>query len=69
LGLGSCWAQIRDRQHDNESTAESYIQSLLGLPEHIKVECVLGIGHPAEEKLPVPDDKLQRDKIKYNQWN
>ena len=68
LGLGSCWAQIRDRQHDNEITAEGYIRDLLGLPEHIKVECVLGIGHPAEEKQPVPADKLQHDKIKYNKW-
>jgi nitroreductase len=69
LGLGSCWAQIRERQHDSVITAEGYIQELLGLPEQIKVECVLGIGHPAEEKQPVPVDKLQREKIKYNQWN
>ena len=69
LGLGSCWAQIRERQHDSVITAEGYIQELLGLPAHIKVECVLGIGHPAEEKQPVPVDKLQREKIKYNQWN
>jgi nitroreductase len=68
LGLGSCWAQIRDRRHDNEATAETYIQELLGLPEQIKVECILGIGHPAEEKQPIPADKLQRDKIRYNHW-
>lgn len=41
---------MRNRQHDHEVTAETYIQELLGLPEHIKVECVLGIGRPAEEK-------------------
>ena len=68
LGLGSCWAQIRDRQHGSVLTAEGYMQELLGLPEHIKVECVLGIGHPDEEKLPVPAEKLQRNKIRYNQW-
>lgn len=68
LGLGSCWAQIRDRLHDHEVTAETYIQELLGLPEQIKVECILGIGHPAEEKQAVPADKLQRDKIRYNRW-
>lgn len=66
LGLGSCWAQIRDRQHDTGISAESYIQNLLCLPEHIKVECILGIGHPAEEKKSVPLGNLQRDKIKYN---
>ena len=68
LGLGSCWAQMRNRQHDNEKTAETYLQELLGLPEKIKVECVLGVGHPAEEKLPMAAGKLQRDKIKYNRW-
>lgn len=68
LGLGSCWAQIRERRHDQEVTADTYIRKLLGLPEHLKVECVLGIGHPAEEKQPVPAGSLQRDKIKYNRW-
>jgi nitroreductase len=64
LGLGSCWAQIRDRQHDYEKTAETYIQELLGLPDQTRVECILGIGHPAEEKTPVATDKLQYDKVK-----
>ena len=68
LDLGSCWAQIRKREHNNNKSAEAFIQGLLGLPEHIKVECIVGIGHPAEEKLPVSVDKLQRAKIKYNQW-
>ena len=68
LGLGSCWAQIRKRQHNAEQSAESYVQRLLGLPEQLKVEAILGIGHPAEMKNPVPSDKLQRDKIRYNRW-
>ncbi|MFA7404583.1 MAG: nitroreductase family protein [Pelobacteraceae bacterium] len=66
LGLGSCWAQMRSRQHDAEKTAEQYVQKLLGLPEQLKVECILGIGHPAEVKQPLPADKLQRDKIRFN---
>jgi nitroreductase len=68
LGLGSCWAQIRHRQHDSQKTAEDYLKELLGLPEQIMVECVLGIGHPAEKKRPVAADKLQHDKIKNNRW-
>lgn len=68
LGLGSCWSQIRNRQHDNATSAETYVRELLGLPEEIKVECVLGIGHPDEEKSPLTADKLQRDKIRYNRW-
>jgi nitroreductase len=68
LGLGSCWVQIRNRQHDREQSAEAYIQKLLELPEWIKVVSILGIGHPGEEKSPVPAEKLQREKIKKNRW-
>ena len=66
LGLGSCWAQIRNRQHDQNITAEEYIRELFGLPEQMKVECVLGIGYPGETKLPVPEGNLQHDKVKYH---
>ena len=69
LGLGSCWAQIRSRQHDSEKTAENYVQELLGMPEQIKIECILGIGHPAEKKRPVSADKLQHGKIRNNRWS
>ena len=68
LGLGSCWAQIRSRKHDRDKTSELYVQELLGLPEHIKVECIIALGHPAEKKIPLAADKLQRDKIRKNQW-
>ena len=69
MGLGSCWAQIRNRQHDADTSSETYIQELLGLPEKIKVESILGIGHPAEKKSPVSADKLQYNKIKNNRWS
>ena len=69
LGLGSCWAQIRNRMHDREKSAECFVRELLGLPEHIMVETVIGIGHPAETKKPLPAGKLQHDKIRYNGWS
>jgi nitroreductase len=68
LGLGSCWAQIRNREYSREKTAERRVQELLGLPEEVKVECIIGLGHPAENKSPVAADKLQREKIRYNHW-
>ncbi|MBU5637283.1 nitroreductase family protein [Geomonas sp. Red69] len=69
LGLGSCWAQIRNRKHDALKSAEEYLQELLGLPEEVKVECILGIGHPAERPRPLPADKLQREKVRMNRWS
>jgi nitroreductase len=68
LGLGSCWAQIRQRRHDREFSAESYLRQLLGLPEHIVVEAVIGIGHPAEKKRPLAAGALQREKVRINRW-
>jgi nitroreductase len=69
LGLGSCWAQIRNRKHDAEKSAELYLQELLGLPERIKVECIMAIGHPAQHPPPLAADKLQREKIRRNGWS
>jgi nitroreductase len=69
LGLGSCWAQIRNRMHDGRQTAEEYVQELLGLPAHIKVESIIGIGHPAETKRPMPSKDLQYDKVKRNHYS
>jgi len=68
LGLGSCWAQIRNRTHDREKNSETYVRDLLGLPDHIMVETVIGIGYPAERKALIPAGRLQRDKIRYNGW-
>lgn len=68
LGLGSCWAHIRNRSHNDKIAAGTYVQELLGLPEHIKVECILGIGYPAEQKKPISAETLQHDKIKNNRW-
>jgi len=66
LGLGTCWIQIRERPHDLSTTAEVYIQQLLGLPEHIKVASIISIGHPGESKPPRPAEELDYQKVKYN---
>ncbi len=68
VGLGSCWAQIRKRMHEDGRPAEEYIRELLGLPDHFKVESIIGIGHPAETKRPVPAKELQYEKVKRNRY-
>ncbi|HWR00683.1 MAG TPA: nitroreductase family protein [Chlorobaculum sp.] len=69
LGLGSCWIQIRKRQHDTEKTAEFRVRELLGLPDHVAVASILAIGHPAEEKPSIPEQNLQHDKVRFNSWS
>ena len=66
LGLGSCWIQIRKRPHSQQKSAEEYIQELLGIPKHMKVESIISIGYPAEVKKPLPFEKLEFEKIRYN---
>jgi nitroreductase len=68
LGLGSCWIQIRKRPHDGDTTAEVYIQELLGLPEQIKVAAIIAIGHPNEQREPLRADELQYAKLKRNRY-
>jgi nitroreductase len=69
LGLGSCWIQIRKREHNGDKTSEAYIQQLLGLPEYVTVESIIAIGYPAEQRAPLPSDALQRDKVKHNHYS
>ena len=66
LGLGSCWIQIRKRAHSKDTSAEEYIQELLGIPQHMKVESIISLGYPAEVKKPVPLEKLEFEKIRFN---
>jgi len=69
LGLGSCWAQIRNRRHRSGIDAEAFVKELLGMPAEIMVEAIVGIGHPAEKKMPVKAESLQRAKIRRNSWS
>ena len=66
MGLGSCWIQIRKRTHDKHTTAEEYIATLLSLPDYLKVESILAVGYPAEEKLPTPRESLDYNRISMN---
>lgn len=66
MGLGSCWIQIRRRNFSEKITAEEYIQQLLNIPNHLKVESIISIGYPAERKEVKPKEMLVFDKIKYN---
>jgi nitroreductase len=68
LGLGSCWVQIRGRDHADGMPAEEHIRKLLGLPENLAVESIMSIGYPAEEKAGVPKGSLKMEKIRRNRW-
>ncbi len=66
LGLGSCWIQIREREHSQIKTAEEYVRKVLNIPDHLKVEAILAIGYPAETLPPHSKDELEWGKIHVN---
>ncbi len=68
LGLGNCWVQIRERMHDDTKSSETYIAELLNIPSNLKVESVVGIGYPGEEKAPHTREELQDEKVFINQY-
>lgn len=70
LGLGACWVQVLDRmvKEDSDQTAEQLIRSLLGIPEHLSVVCIISVGYKDEERKPREIEKLQYEKIHYGQY-
>lgn len=66
LGLGSCWVQIRNRKHNEKISSQEYIQNLLGIPSHIRIDSIIALGWPNEQKNSIPFEKLDFSKIKYN---
>jgi nitroreductase len=63
LGLGSCWVQIRLRDHDEHTTAQEYLTELLELEEDIVVEAIIGIGYEKGELSGHSHSSLLYDRI------
>ena len=64
LGLGSCWAQMRLRKDASGNMASYNIKNLLNLPADFDVLCVIGIGHPDQQRRPYEEEKLPWDNIR-----
>lgn len=60
IGLGGCWVQVYGREG-----AEELVKSVLHIPEHLTVLCLVAIGYKNEEKRPHNTEKLLREKIHY----
>ena len=63
LGLGSCWVQMRGRGLSDGTSADTVIQGILNIPEHLSCLCVLAIGHKADERQPQNEDKLKWEQV------
>lgn len=63
LGLGSCWVQVRKRQHADGTESEAYVKALLNIPPTLRILAIIGIGYPDETRTSIPFTELSTQKI------
>jgi nitroreductase len=63
LGLGNCWIQIRERMRGAETTSEEFVREALKIPQNLKVESIIAIGYPDEQKAGHAKAELQSEKV------
>lgn len=66
LGLGTCWAQIRNRSHNGHTSSQDYMRDLLHYPDGMQALCIVAVGYPDEQKRLHSKDKLAFDHVHYN---
>lgn len=68
LGLGSCWAHMKNRNAADGTPADDIIHELLGIPDNLRVLCVIAVGHKGMERKPFNEEHLQWEKVHLNKW-
>ncbi len=67
-GLGTCWVQIRLREHSEVMSASDYLKEKFGIPDQMEVACAIGIGYPDEEKAPHELTEELLSKVHYENY-
>lgn len=68
IDLGSCWVQIRLREHAMGGSAEDYVKKVVGIPNEKVVEAIIAIGYAKEKKDSHPVENLLRERVSYNKY-
>lgn len=63
MDLGSCWIQLRNRNHEDGRLSQQYVAELLDIPPNYMVQAVMAIGYPAETKPPHKKENLKFEKV------
>lgn len=69
IGLGSCWIQIRKREHNSSKSADVYVKELLHIPDNMMVESIIAIGYPDRAKKGHKKNSLQFHKVSFNTYS
>ena len=49
MQLGACWVQVRNRQHNDTTSARRFIMEQIDIPESHGIASVIAIGYPETE--------------------
>ena len=63
LGLASCWVQIRDRVCTEDLGSEEYVSKYLKIDDNLRVECIIALGYPDEERPSTDPATLPWEKV------
>ncbi|MBO4499254.1 MAG: nitroreductase family protein [Bacteroidaceae bacterium] len=68
LGLGSCWAHIRNRFAADGSSAADNVRRILGVKVPLEPLCIIAVGHKGMDRKPFDESRIQWDKIHDNKY-
>ena len=68
LGLGSCWAQIRNRVMGDGVPSDDVLRLLLGYSESLRCVCIVAFGHPAIERKEQDESKLKWENVHIDKY-
>nr|WP_321453771.1 nitroreductase family protein [uncultured Carboxylicivirga sp.] len=66
IGLGSCWVQIRERNHASGISASEQVKTILNAPANLEVACIITVGYKGKERRPYSNDDLLTERIHQN---
>ncbi len=69
LGIGSCWCQVRNRSTKDGDLTDEYLRGLLGYPENLVGECIVGLGYSDIERKPQDESKLKWENVHVGKYN
>jgi nitroreductase len=61
MNLGAVWVAMYPHRE-----RETHARRVLGIPEEVRILCLVPVGHPAESKPP--GTKYREDKVHYERW-
>lgn len=69
LGLGSCWCQVRGRDHDDAGDAATYVRALFDIPYQLEVLSIIGFGHKSVTRKPFDEANLAWEKVHIGRYS